>query len=290
MSLSNPILELNKSMVNVPFEIHTMEWIAQNRFQQNEGPHRHNYFAIIWVKKGTGTHLIDLERYELEDNTVYCITPGQVHDLKTTGTIEGYVISFMAEFLGGAEENYDLLFNTGLFYTFSNSPVIKVNEEMGTEMQDAVNKMLKEFNNFFILRAEILRGFLKIFLIYLTRQYERPKENEAHSKSIELVKQFFALVEKQYTTKKMVTDYAEELAVTPNHLNEVVKKITGSPASHHIQQRIILEAKRQAVYSRVTMKEIAYELGFDDTAHFSKFFKNASGESFSDFRNRNQSA
>jgi AraC-like DNA-binding protein len=290
MSVINPLLELPQSVVNVPFEIHTMDWIAQNRFQQNSTPHRHSYFVIIWVKQGTGTHLIDLENYQLEDNSVYCITPGQVHQLNATGTVDGYVINFMAEFLGGAEENYDLLFNTGLFYTFSNSPVIKVNEEMGTEMQDAVNKMLKEYNNFFILRAEILRGFLKIFLIYLTRQYERPKESEAHSKSIDLVKQFFALVEKHYTTRKMVTDYAEELAVTPNHLNEVVKKITGSPASHHIQQRIILEAKRQAVYSRVTMKEIAYELGFDDTAHFSKFFKNASGESFSDFRARNQSS
>lgn len=290
MAVNNPLLELSKSVVNVPFEIHTMEWIAQNRFQQNSIPHRHNYFVIIWVKKGSGTHLIDLEKYELEDNTVYCITPGQVHQMNTTGEVEGYVISFMAEFLGVAEENYDLLFNTGLFYTFSNSPVIKVSEEMSLEMGDAVAKMLKEFNNFFILRAEILRGFLKIFLIYLTRQFERPKESEAQSKSIDLVKQFFALVEKHYTTKKMVTDYAEELAVTPNHLNEVVKKITGSPASHHIQQRIILEAKRQAVYSSVTMKEIAYQLGFDDTAHFSKYFKNASGESFSDFRAKNQSA
>src|SRR5688500_2754106 len=154
MSVINPLLELSKSVVNVPFEIHTMEWIAQNRFQQNSMPHRHNYFVIIWVKKGAGTHLIDLEKYELEDNTVYCITPGQVHQLNTTGTIDGYVISFMAEFLGVAEENYDLLFNTGLFYTFSNSPVIKVNEEMSVEMEDAVAKMLKEYNNFFILRAE----------------------------------------------------------------------------------------------------------------------------------------
>ncbi|THU36013.1 helix-turn-helix domain-containing protein [Niastella caeni] len=286
MSVINPLLELRQSVVNVPFEIHTMEWIAQNRFQQNSMPHRHNYFVIIWVKKGTGKHLIDLEQYELEDNTVYCITPGQVHQLTTTGAVDGYVISFMAEFLGVAEENYDLLFNTGLFYAFSNSPVIKVSEEMSVEMEEAVAKMLKEYNNFFILRAEILRGFLKIFLIYLTRQFERPKESEAQSKSIDLVKQFYALVEKNYTTKKMVTDYADELAVTPNYLNEVVKKITGSPASHHIQQRIILEAKRQAVYSRVTMKEIAYHLGFDDTAHFSKFFKNASGESFTEFRAR----
>jgi len=284
MPVNNPLLELKKSVVNVPFEIHTMEWIHQNRWQQNAVPHRHNYFVIIWVKKGTGTHLIDLEKFELQDNTVYCITPGQVHQLNTTEPAEGYVISFMAEFLGAAEENYDLLFNTGLFYTFSSSPVIKVNEATSAEMEDAVAKMMKEFSNFFLLRAEILRGFLKIFLIYLTRQYEKPVESEAHSKSIDLVKHFFAMVEKNYTTKKMVTDYAGELAVTPNYLNEVVKKVTGFPASHHIQQRIILEAKRQAVYSNVTMKEIAWELGFDDTAHFSKFFKNAAGESFSDFR------
>jgi AraC family transcriptional activator of pobA len=284
MPVINPLLELNKSVVNIPFEIHTMEWIDQNRWQQNEVPHRHNYFVIIWVKKGTGTHLIDLEKYELQDNTVYCITPGQVHLLKTTGTPDGYVISFTAEFLGVAEANYDLLFNTGLFYTFSNSPVIKVNEEMGIEMEETVAKMMKEYSNFFLLRAEILRGFLKIFLIYLTRQFEKPNQGEGQSKSIELVKNFFALIEKHYTAKKMVTDYAEDLAVTPNYLNEVVKKITGSPASHHIQQRIVLEAKRQAVYSNLAMKEIAWNLGFDDTAHFSKFFKNASGESFSDFR------
>lgn len=284
MPLTNPLLELSQSVVNIPFEIHTMEWIDQNRRQQNADPHRHNYFVIIWVKKATGTHLIDLEKYQLQDNTVYCITPGQVHQLKTTGPADGYVISFTAEFLSAGEANYDLLFNTGLFYTFSNSPVIKVSAEMSAEMEDAVARMTKEFSNFFLLRAEILRGFLKIFLIYLTRQFERPPESEVPSKSVDLVKHFFALIEKHYTTKKMVADYAQELAVTPNHLNEVVKKVTGFPASHHIQQRIILEAKRQAVYSNVTMKEIAWRLGFDDTAHFSKFFKNASGESFTDFR------
>jgi len=55
-----PILDIGKSAANVPFEVHTMEWIATNRWQQNEVPHRHSYFVIIWVKKGEGTHLIDL--------------------------------------------------------------------------------------------------------------------------------------------------------------------------------------------------------------------------------------
>lgn len=284
MLASTPILELSRSPASMPFEIHTMEWIDKNRWQQNSVPHRHNYFVIVWVKKGVGIHLIDLDKFELQDNTVYCITPGQVHLMNINGPADGYVISFTSEFMGLAEENFDLLFNTGLFNTFSHSPLIKVSPDMQQEMEDMAEKMMKEYANFFLLRSEILRGYLKIFLIYLTRQFERTNQSENLSKNMDLVKKFFSLLERNFTVKRMVTDYADELIVTPNYLNEVIKKITGFPASHHIQQRIVLEAKRQAAYSNLSMKEVAYQLGFDDMAHFSKFFKNASGQSFTDFK------
>lgn len=268
----------------MPFEIHTMEWIDQNRWEQNSIPHRHNYFVIIWVKNGGGEHLIDLEKFELKDNTIFCVTPGQVHLMNIKGPANGYVISFTAEFMGLEEENFSLLFKTGLFHTFSHSPALDVNEELAAEMDDLAGRMMKEFANYFLLRSEILRGFLKIFLVYLTRQVDKMIHTEAPSKTTDMLKKFFSLLEKNYVTKRMVTDYASEMIITPNYLNEVVKKSTGFPASHHIQQRIILEAKRKAVYSNLSMKEIAYELGFDDIAHFSKFFKNASGQSFTDFK------
>lgn len=279
-----PVLEIGKSLANVPFEIHTMDWIAQNRFEQNEVPHRHSYFVIIWIRNGSGVHYIDVDRYELENDTVYCLTPGQIHQLKVTGPADGFVISFTADFLGANEDNVNLLFNTGLFYTFSHSPVIKVSPDMSEDMGDMVAKMMKEFANFFLLRSEILRGFLKIFLIYLTRQFEGMEAYTHQPRNVDLTKKFLTLLEQQYASKKMVADYADQLAVTPNYLNEVVKKVSGFPASHHIQHRIILEAKRQAAYSDVSMKEIAWHLGFDDVAHFSKFFKNVAGSSFSDFR------
>ena len=284
MKPSTPIIELDRQSAGLQFEIHTMEWIDKNRWQQNATPHRHNYFVIIWVKKGKGKHLIDLEKFELQDGVVYCLTPGQVHLLNSNGPVDGYVISFAADFVGLDDEHFDILFNTGLFNSFSHAPVIHVNNDISEEMQDMAQKMVREYSNFFLLRSQILRGYLKIFLIYLTRQFERSVENQHQSRNVELVKKFLSLVERQYTTKKMVTDFADELIVTPNYLNEVVKKITGFPASHHIQQRIILEAKRQAIYSGITMKEVAYQLGFDDIAHFSKFFKNVAGQSFTDFR------
>ena len=101
---------------------------------------------------------------------------------------------------------------------------------------------------------------------------------------MEIVQQFMSLLEKNYKEQKMVADYASMLSVTPNYLNEIVKKTTGFSAGHHIRQRIVLEAKRQATYSGNCMKEIAYFLGFCDMAHFSKFFKNTTGMNFSDFK------
>ena len=261
-----------------------MQWIHDNRHEQNEIPHRHDYFVIIWVKQASGTHLIDLETYQLEPDTVFCISPGQIHHLLAQPPVDGYVISFSPEFLSADEEVYDMLFNTGLFYTFCNSPVIKVDADLKIEMEDMVSKMMKEYANFFLLRSEILKGFLKIFLIYLTRQYQPQVPGETQNKSVELVKKFLNSLEKNFLLKKMVSEYAEELVVTPNYLNEVVKKVTGSTASHHIQQRIIMEAKRKAAYSDMTMKEVAYELGFDDTAHFSKFFRNGAGINFSEYK------
>jgi YesN/AraC family two-component response regulator len=92
------------------------------------------------------------------------------------------------------------------------------------------------------------------------------------------------LVSRTSRTKKMVADYASELMVTPNYLNQIVKRVSGFPASHHIQQYLIIEAKRQATQSCRSMKEIAYDLGFDDLAHFSKFFKSKSGTNFTNFK------
>src|SRR5450432_815874 len=82
----------------------------------------------------------------------------------------------------------------------------------------------------------------------------------------------------------MVAEYAAQLLVIPNYLNRVVKRITGISAGHHIRQCIVLEAKRMGRYSGAGMKEIAYDLGFLDIAHFSRFFKTFGGANFSDFK------
>ena len=144
MSIKHPVLQIESTESTVPFEIHTMQWIDQNRWQQTAVPHMHNYFVILWVRKGSGIHLIDLEKHELAPNTVYCLSPGQIHLLKANEEIDGCAISFTSEFLCLTEENYDLLFNSGLFYTFSQTPVIHITPDLQPELEDVLQKLLKE--------------------------------------------------------------------------------------------------------------------------------------------------
>jgi AraC family transcriptional activator of pobA len=101
---------------------------------------------------------------------------------------------------------------------------------------------------------------------------------------MEIVKNFKLLLKTCFKTKKMVSQYADDLFVSSNYLNRIVKNITGLTARDHIQHQIISEAKRQAINTRQSMKEIAYWLGFDNIAHFSKFFKNVSGVNFRSFK------
>ncbi|RYY62817.1 MAG: helix-turn-helix domain-containing protein [Chitinophagaceae bacterium] len=284
MTVSTPLLELGNNVTGLPFEIHSMEWIAENRWQRNAGAHRHNYFVIIWVISGSGRHRVDMNTYPVRDNTIFCIAPGQVHELQTDGDAHGYVISFTQEFLGAHDNQAELIFRCSVSASPDEGPVIPVSEDMQQELLDVVNNLRKEYSNFFLLRSEILRGYLKIFLVYLSRRVDVTATTAPPSRHTELLRTFSELLEKNFKTEHSVSGYAAAMVITPNHLNEIIKKSTGFPASHHIQQRIVLEAKRQAMYSGVSMKEIAYDLGFDDVAHFSKFFRNGTGLSFTDFK------
>ncbi|MET0636507.1 MAG: helix-turn-helix transcriptional regulator [Chitinophagaceae bacterium] len=268
----------------LPFEIHTMTWIEENRSAFRREAHRHNYYVVIWFISGKGFHIIDLERFELEPGTVYCLAPGQVHQLVTEGPVEGYVISFTNEFIGESASQVAVLFGGYTSGAKGYKGLVTVTEEMRSELEIIVSQLQKEFVNFFLLRSEILRDYLRIFLVYLSRRSELPQQPAAIPKGAEINRRFQSLLEKNFMKQHLVSEYASALVVSPGYLNEVVKKVTGFPASHHIRQRIVLEAKRHAMYSGNAMKEIAYELGFDDVAHFSKFFKAVAGMSFTDFK------
>lgn len=213
-------------------------------------------YEIIWIIKGEGIL-----------NTVFFFLPGQQR--VSTANAEGYMLSFNEFFISGWEEQ---------FYRFAQSPGVPVMDNMYADMLDVAEGMIKES-----AYMEMQKSYLHIFLVYIARQFTYIPPQLSVPQHV-LFNRFMSLLETRFREKKTVTEYARVLSVTPSYLNEIVKRDSGYSAGHLIRTRIIQEAKRKAVRSDASMKEIAWHLGFSDISHFSKLFKNTTGNSFSEFR------
>ncbi len=282
------IVRQTPSQKNLLFEVHTIEWLKKNG-RLPDSPCQHGHYQVLWCTRGMGRYCIDLESYLLADNSVFFIPPGRMQQLKADGEIDGYVLSFNANFLFLATVGPGNSLHSELLTGFPKVRVFSLGENrVEGFLTNVVQDMIRELEQHLLLSQEILSGLLNIFLIYMRRMSVSAQQEDAPSRRVDLFNSFCSKVERDFLTKRLVADYASELSVTPNYLSDVVKRVTGFTASYHIQQRMVLEAKRLAMYSDANMKLIAYKLGFDDLSHFSKFFKNVAGVNFSEFRSKSR--
>ncbi len=274
---------LNKNK-EAPLNIQVIESMEDECLQSAAKPDWYRHFEVLYIVKGKGICLIDLERFEINDNMILCIRPEQVRQFHASEDILGFRISFTESFFCIGEQEDDLMYQSAIIGSIPSSACVVLQEDITNDVKEILKKMIKEFDSDYLFRIEMLRRYLKIFLVYIARQFEDSMEKIIQTTNIEMAQKFKSLVDKKFITTKTVAEYAAMLFVTPNYLNTVVKKMTGYSARHHIRQRIVLEAKRKATHSGLCMKEIAYYLGFMDISHFSKYFKNATGINFSDFK------
>ena len=241
-------------------------------------------YEIVCIASGSGTYFIDLQEGHIGNNQIFVIRPGQKRRIVFDRCEEGYLFSFSSTLFQIGELELDMASQSQLLQLFSESGQIILCDEMLEDLCQVANMLLKEFRRLHHFQDELLKRYLKIFLIYLARQFTGRVRPMQRTREMELVQQFLHLLNQQYRTKKMVAEYATELLITPNYLNEIVKRNTGYTAGFHIRQRIALEAKRMALYSDTSMKEIAYDLGYSDPCGFSKFFLTVTGMNFSTFK------
>lgn len=270
--------------VNYFFDITTVDSVNLKRDPGNT-PIRRPYYQIVWIDQGSGHFSIDLEKYRIRDNTTYTIPPGRFHQFMPEDRLSGYVLSFNIDFLHLAIESPGRPFFTEITSDLNRVKMYLLKREERA-LQDMLANISREFEADQLLRLEILSGLFKVFLIYMKRQSATVRQEEVHCPHTRLFNSFYAKLDNQFRTKKQVADYASELFVSPNYLSQIVKKVTGHSASYHIRQRTVQEAKRLVIYNDANMKSVAHSLGFVDLAHFSKYFKNATGMNFIAFRKK----
>ncbi len=241
-------------------------------------------YEIIWIKDGAGSFTINSQKYHIQKDVVYCLSPFLAKDFQEANVIEGYYISVSEDFVTGVISDHQSSVLQALVNGASNLLILELVKENRAEMEEVLLKMRHEYGKDLSLKMNILTCLFKIFAFYMSRNIDLVKTNNADKRDTELVRNYLRLIRRHIITNKFVAEYAIQLCVTPQYLNRVVKKISGQTASHHIQQVIIQEAKKQFLQPNTTMKQIAYSLGFEDVSHFSKFFKNAAGYNFSTFK------
>lgn len=238
-------------------------------------PHKHNnYFEIIYLTKGTGSHTIDTIDYEIKPPIVFMIRQEQIHfwDIKTMP--EGFVLIITKTFIENCLDK-DI---KRLISELSMHACLIPQDNAPTDFFDI---LLKQYQEGIISNRPIIDGLLKALLAKLLESAAiTPSKNSGNTifnKFVDLLNQ-----EKRLTNK--VNQYASLLHITPQNLNAICRKEMEKSAGEILSEYIINEAKRLLLYTDFTVSEITDKLDFKDNSHFSKYFKRNVGNTPIGFR------
>jgi len=268
------------------FALKRLEDVYKNTDGATDSPHRHDYYTIIFIVNGEGTHFIDFTEYKIEDRSIYFILPGQMHQIAFTANPKGWVITFTEEFLIANSIPEKLINDIYLFNDYGQSPPLPINERDMPVYESLVVQMEHFAQSLETYIQEAVGSLVKVFLIQSNNHCSLHKSDNPQlvETSNHILRTFKQSLNKKYAVAHMVSDYADELAVTADYLNKTVKNLTGKSAKDHIQSKLITEAKRSLLFTNISNKELAYELGFEESAHFNNFFKKITGQTPSEFR------
>ena len=256
----------------VGMELYRMpEFFQQLKGVETDTMHLHGFYEIIWFQKGSGTHYVDFNQYAIAPGTIFFISPGQIHSFDTKHDQEGYVLKICAE----------------LFDDFVSLSCVTVQDKDSAALEMLIGAMQEELKKEDSLgHREALHALVKLFVIMVRRSYAEinPSAPNPHKVSYKAFLNFRKLIEENYCRLHTVKDYAALLNVSSKTLTLYVNECSKYSPLELINNRIILEAKRLLRYSVLSVKEIAFRLGFEDPSYFAKFFKRLVKQSPADYR------
>lgn len=238
-------------------------------------PHRHAGFTITLLLSGQMTQYIDFEKYTVAAPAVILLAPDQVHQYGSEDSIcESVYIHFDKEFL--MAECQGML---NCWACIFDKRAIPVKAAQMQELMNFAGLILREYSSMRPMRDSIIRNLLNALIMACGRL---PQHNVAYMQldtaQSRMVRQFNELSDQHFRDKTQVANYADMMFVTPGHLNDTVKAAVGRTAKQVIDEKRIMEAKRLLFWGDHSVKEIAWQLNFEDDAYFNRFFKKHTGQ------------
>lgn len=252
--------------------------IAEHLNRHNPAPHRHAYHEFIWIQQGSVTHQLDGESIEYNKNTMLCIPKGRIHRLFSSPDCKVQVIKFKDEFFQGT--SYRIL------SMLSGKTALQLNSDQAFCLETYLAIFRYEYAqtdpNVLHTITPLLTAFINKLESFYMHQSDSGTIECLGSNSV--LDRFNRLLEENFKTEHRVYYYASKLGVSTRKLGEITRLYLGKNPSEIIDDRLIAEAKRMILSSEYSIKEIAYELGFEEHSYFTKVFKRLTGGTPSDFK------
>ncbi len=269
------------------FELLTIEELLSSSGDHPFEAHAHGFYQILWFKDSSGIHSVDFKEYPVTDNSVFFLSPDQIHFFDRQHAQKGFVMQFNESFLSdeGSSENVFLKYN--VFNAFDAVPYFLLPANATGRLVNMIDSMKAESANANLFaHRDYLKYLVKLFLIEIQRVGQRGAGTPLciNNAANRLFIRFRQTLEHHYRQKHTVKEYAGCLNVSVKTLTNSVGASSCSTPLKMINDRIILEAKRQLCYTDLKIKEIAFRLGFDAPSYFVKFFKRQAGVLPAEFR------
>jgi AraC-like DNA-binding protein len=241
--------------------------------------HRHNFFYVLALKKGSGHHEIDFTSYNVADNTVFFMRPGQVHQLTLKAGSTGYLMAFRSEscYSHGKSSN-QLLRRAGAMNHY------QLNPHGYKKLHAILTYVFAELSGKQEQYQEVIKANLHIFLIELVRQSSKGITDNVKLYAQEQLESFLGMLEHHVASHKQASEYADMLHLSLYQLNAITRSTLGKTCSAIINEYIILESKRLLLATSNQVNQIASQLGYEDVSYFIRFFKKHTGHSPEVFR------
>lgn len=243
-------------------------------------PHRHaDLYQFLYVEHGQAVVEIEGRRTEVLEAAIHVTPPMCVHGFQFSADVEGYVLSIAAPLVTQLEAQLGapltVLASAGSY------PVGRHRHHVN----NLFSNLLAEYEGNATARDLVLHSLVNMLMVWIIRSSQRPPLPEGgNERNRQLLGRFMALVEKHYREHLTVDRFAHQLGISSTSLNTLCRELAGLTALQIVHQRLLLEAKRNLIYTRVTVYQLSDSLGFSDPTYFSRFFRRLSGQSPNAFR------
>ena len=263
---------LNSQTGNLAFKIFTIK--GSNPFDHIQ---RLNYYSLVWVNQGKGTLRADFSEYHFKTNSLMAFSTYQPFWLLQEQELHATVIHFHSDFFCIHKHHKEVSCHGVLFNNIYDPPLVQIDEASKSRFLILIDQIQDELKRKELAQNESIISLLKVFLITTSRlkpaQFPELQRTNTQNEEPFVLQNLKNAIETHYKTKHSPRDYANILAISPKSLAKITKTHFNKTLTELFSERIIVEAKRELYLTNKTVKEIAFELGYDDEFYFSRFFK-----------------